>query len=205
MRGAIFDLGGVAVEWSNETTYGHIQERYGIPAGDFRREAEKRMPHVQTGEESEEHWMTDVFRHFGVQGSSDVWGTTFEAARYNDKVIEIVQRLRRNGYRVAALSNLEPSRARWLRRHDIDALFDHVVFSYEAGMRKPDLKPGAKRDLSIYILTLQRLGVEARDCVFIDDNANCVAAAESVGMRGIRFIDAPRLEAELRSLGFKAD
>lgn len=205
MRGAIFDLGGVAVEWSNETTYKYIQEKYGIPAEDFRREAEKRMPRVQTGDESEAKWITDVFRHFGVQDSSDVWGTTFEAARYNEKVIEIVQRLRGNGYCVAALSNLEPSRARWLRRHDIDALFDTVVFSCEVGMRKPDLQPGGERDLNVYILTLNRLGLEAGDCLFVDDNANCVAAAESAGLKGIRFRDAPRLKAELRDLGFKTD
>ena len=205
MRGAIFDLGGVAVEWSNETTYRHIQERYGILAEDFRREAEKCMPNVQTGNESEEHWITNIFRYFGLQGSSDVWGKTFEASRYNEKVIDIVQRLRRNGYRVAALSNLEPSRARWLRSHEIDTLFDHVVFSCEVGMRKPDLQPGGKQDLKIYTLTLQRLGLETRDCIFIDDSVNCVNAAESSGMRGIRFIDANRLDAELRRLGFKMD
>ena len=205
MRGAIFDLGGVAVEWSNETTYRHIQERYGMPAEDFRREAEKHMPNVQTGDESEEHWMTDVFHHLGFQGSSDVWGKTFEAARYNEKVIDIVQRLRRNGYSVAALSNLEPSRARWLRSHEIDALFDHVILSCEVGMRKPDLQPGGRQDLKIYTLTLQRLGLKACDCAFIDDNVNCVNAAESAGMIGIRFINAPRLDADLRSLGFKTD
>jgi len=44
IRGVIFDLGGVVFEWSNATTYNWIEERYGIPAADFKRIAEDKMP-----------------------------------------------------------------------------------------------------------------------------------------------------------------
>jgi len=203
IRGLIFDLGGVAVEWSNSVTYDYIEKKYGIPSDEFKREAEKGMSRVQTGEESEERWMSETFRRFGPvpEGAGEVWGTTFEAAHYNEETIKLVKRLRQRGYRVAALSNLEPSRAGWLKRHGVDKLFDVVVFSCEVGERKPDLKAGRPNDLAVYRLTLSRLGLEAKECIFIDDNMNCVAAAESMGLRSILFKNTAQVEADLREMG----
>jgi len=207
VRGLIFDLGGVAVEWSNSVTYDYIEQKYGIPSAEFRREAEKGMPRVQTREETEEYWMRETFQRFGPvpEGAGEVWGTTFEAAHYNEEMIKLVKRLRQRGYRIAALSNLEPSRARWLRRHGIDDLFDVVVFSCEVGERKPDLKVGKPSDLAVYRLTLSRLGLEAKECIFIDDNVNCVAAAESMGLKSILFKNAAQVEADLREMGVEPD
>ena len=206
VKGIIFDLGGVVVEWSNAITYMYIEDNHGIPADEFKREAEKWMPSVQTGEESEENWMIKTFGLFGdpPECSEEVWGKTFEAARYNDEVLALIGGLRRGGYRVGALSNLEPSRARWLKRHDIDTLFDVVVFSCEVGLRKPDLSPRGPGDQGIYRLTLRRLGLAAEDCIFIDDNRNCVVAAESIGLESILFKDVTQLEMELRRWGVEA-
>lgn len=206
MKGAIFDLGGVVVEWSNEVTYRRIEELYGIPAADFRAEAEKEMPRAQTGELSEEEWMTSTFSRFGgaPRGAWRLWGSTFEAARYDEAVVALIRRLRGRGCRVAALSNLETSRASWLKRHGIDSIFDAVVFSCEVGMRKPDLKPGGGKDLEIYRLALRRLCLEPGECVFVDDHANCVAAAEQAGMKSIQFRDAEQLTDELVKLGVNA-
>ncbi len=205
MRCVIFDLGGVTIEWSNQTTYTYIEEKYSIPADDFKREAEKDMPLVQRGELSEEQWMTDIFHRFGVEGLPEVWWTTFEAARFNEEVLSIIQKLRRNDYHIAALSNLEPSRATWLRKHGIEEQFDQVVFSCEVGMRKPDLKPGGAADTAVYSLSLRRIGIDARDCAFVDDNVNCVEAAKMVGIKGVQFKNVRQLVNDLVGLGFKVD
>jgi HAD superfamily hydrolase (TIGR01509 family) len=203
MKGLIFDLGGVVIEWSNAVTYRYIEERYGIPADEFKGEAEKRMPRVQTGEEPEEDWMISTFKHFGnpTKGSEEVWGLTFEAARFNEQVLKIIENIRKKGYRVAALSNLEPSRVLWLKRHGIDTFFDAVIFSCEVGMRKPDLTPGTSDDLAVYKLALSRLGLEAGECIFVDDNVNCVAGAELAGIKSILFKDETKLREELHKIG----
>lgn len=54
-----------------------------------------------------------------------------------------------------------------------------------------------KPDPAIYRLLLDRYGLAARDCVFIDDRADNVAAARSVGMRAIRYTDPDRLLSDL--------
>lgn len=59
-----------------------------------------------------------------------------------------------------------------------------VVSGYE-GVTKPDA--------AIYRLLLERYGLRAEDCIFIDDNPANVAGAEAVGIRGIRFVSAEKL------------
>jgi HAD superfamily hydrolase (TIGR01509 family) len=207
IKGLIFDLGGVIVEWSNSTTYRYIEEKYGIPAKDFKSVAEKGMPDAQTGKVKETDWMRGTFSHFGPPppGFDEVWGKTFEAARYNPKLIELLTELRTAGYHVAALSNLEPSRAKWLKEYGIDTFFDTIVFSCEVGLRKPDISKGSLENLEIYRLALSRLGFGADECLFIDDNANCVGAAESLGIRSILFENVEQLRGELPSRGVTSE
>lgn len=65
----------------------------------------------------------------------------------------------------------------WWAMVPVDELFDIVVDSCVAGVRKPDP--------AIFRLALDALEVEAADAVFLDDHPANVAAAEALGMRGI--------------------
>lgn len=57
------------------------------------------------------------------------------------------------------------------------ATFDTLVISAEVGLRKPDP--------AIFELAAEWLGVAPQGCVFVDDLAHNVRAAERVGMRGV--------------------
>jgi putative hydrolase of the HAD superfamily len=56
-------------------------------------------------------------------------------------------------------------------------MFDAVVISAEVGMRKPEER--------IFRHAAGLLGLEPGDCVFVDDLASNVTAAEAVGMTGV--------------------
>ena len=71
--------------------------------------------------------------------------------------------------------------------------FDDVLLSYELGRCKPDPQ--------FFVLGLRKLGVQADECVFIDDRPDNVAAASSLGITGLHFTSAARLEADLTELG----
>lgn len=58
-----------------------------------------------------------------------------------------------------------------------------------------------KPDPAIYRALLDRNGLAASRCLFIDDSEKNVRGAEAVGMRAHHFRDAPSLAAELRRLG----
>jgi len=60
-------------------------------------------------------------------------------------------------------------------------LFDHVLESWRIGARKPEERA--------YEVATETLGIDPVDCVFADDLAVNVAAAEAIGMTGIHLID----------------
>ena len=59
--------------------------------------------------------------------------------------------------------------------------FELVVDSAFEGTRKPEPR--------IYEITLERLGLAAEDCAFIDDVEVNVTAARELGLHGIHFRD----------------
>ncbi|MDO8377588.1 HAD-IA family hydrolase [Phenylobacterium sp.] len=68
-------------------------------------------------------------------------------------------------------------------------LFDHIIESSKAGVRKPDP--------AIYLMMCEALGVEAGACVYLDDlGINCKPAA-ALGMRAIKVVDVDQTLAEL--------
>ena len=109
----------------------------------------------------------------------------------NTDVLDIIRRLHRS-YRLAVLSNHPPGLNQWLQEWKIRNLF-HVVFcSGDEGRLKPDP--------AVYHSTIARLEVEPTEAVFIDDTAEHVTAARSLGIPGIVFTNARQLEADLDAL-----
>lgn len=68
-------------------------------------------------------------------------------------------------------------------------LFDHIIESSKAGVRKPDPK--------IYLMMCEALSVEPGACVYLDDlGINCKPAA-ALGMTAIKVVDVDQTLAQL--------
>jgi putative hydrolase of the HAD superfamily len=117
----------------------------------------------------------------------------FERLEPNREMIDFVRGARDRGIRTALLTNnVREWEPLWRSKlPEVDELFDVVVDSAFVGMRKPDP--------AIYELTLERLGVRAEDCVFVDDlEPNC-ETARALGMVAVRFESVDQAIAELSS------
>ena len=75
---------------------------------------------------------------------------------------------------------------------EFEGAFDHVIVSSEVHLLKPDPR--------IYYLTLERIGCEAQESVFIDDKEENVLAAEKLGMHGVVFHSRDQAIEELESI-----
>ena len=71
-------------------------------------------------------------------------------------------------------------------------LFDAWVISGEEGVRKPDAR--------IYELGAERLGLEAQDCVFVDDLPGNLKPARALGMATVHHVDAEQTIPQLEEL-----
>ncbi len=65
----------------------------------------------------------------------------------------------------------------WIR--ELFALFDGLVFSGPVGLAKPDR--------AIFEHLLNHHGLDAQECVFINDTSRNIIACEAVGIHGILF------------------
>jgi epoxide hydrolase-like predicted phosphatase len=112
----------------------------------------------------------------------------------NEAVLDLIRKLH-GRYKLAILSNSPPDLTRWLTDWEMRDLFEVVFCSGDEGMIKPD--PAA------FKLTLERLGVEPGEAVFIDDTPEHVEAARKLGIQGIIFTTAAALKDDLKKiLGF---
>jgi epoxide hydrolase-like predicted phosphatase len=116
-------------------------------------------------------------------------------SRFFQDVDEIVAKLRKAGYNLAILSNIEPILADFNKRRKIYDGFDVVVLSCDVRMRKPDPK--------IFRLVLKKLSLKAEECFFVDDKIEHVRAARKLGIHAILFKNSSHLERELRKLDVK--
>lgn len=91
----------------------------------------------------------------------------------------VLEELKREGLRVAIISNTEDGRLRdSLEAAQIANLFDLLIDSHLVGCRKPDA--------AIFRLALDELGVEAGEAAFVGDSyAHDALAARAVGLRAI--------------------
>lgn len=111
----------------------------------------------------------------------------------NEGVAELIRQLRTEGrYKLAVLSNSPPRLARWLDKWELLDLFDTVFCSGDEGVKKPD--PAA------FEITLERLGVEPEEAVFIDDTMRHVNVARSLGIHGVLFTTAEALMKDMNKL-----
>jgi 2-haloacid dehalogenase len=108
--------------------------------------------------------------------------------------VDVVAELQAGGVPLYALSNWSAETFPIARpRYPFLEWFDGIVISGEVRSAKPDRR--------IYEALLERHRLDPGSVVFVDDVAANVAAAEELGMRGIRFTSAPDLRRELVNLG----
>lgn len=117
---------------------------------------------------------------------TDLLARLFAHFTHAHDMTALVRRAKGMGVRTALLSN---SWGNSYPDHLFDGMFDVVVISGDVGMRKPEER--------IYQFTLDKLGLPAPECVFVDDLIHNVKAAVDLGMVGIHHTSYEQTATEL--------
>lgn len=111
-----------------------------------------------------------------------------------DGMYELVTELKEKGYGVWLLSNASLRQHEYWPRLPVSRLFDGKLISADHGLMKPQRE--------IYELFLEKFGLKAEECFFIDDSPANIEGGNRCGIRGAVFHgDAERLRGELRAAG----
>jgi putative hydrolase of the HAD superfamily len=116
----------------------------------------------------------------------------FEALEPNQPMIELMRELKGAGHRMAMLTNnVREWEPLWRSMLPVDEIFEDVVDSAFVGVRKPEAR--------IYELTLERIGLPAEACLFVDDIAHNCDGAREAGMSAVHFRDNEQAMGEIRA------
>ena len=107
---------------------------------------------------------------------------------------ELVEELKNAGYGIYLLSNASHRQHDYWPRIEASRFFDGTIISADEGV----MKPGAE----YYLRALQKFGLKADECFFVDDMPANVEGAAFCGIPGAVFFgDARLLRSQLRSAG----
>jgi epoxide hydrolase-like predicted phosphatase len=144
---------------------------------------------LETGELDEAGFEPPFAALLGIQDHEGLIDRLFGGLRPDEPMIGAVRSARAAGAKTGLISNS------WglgiYDRAPVD-LFDATVISGDVGLHKPQPE--------IYLLACERLGVEAGECVFVDDLRENVLGAEAVGMTALLHRDATQTVARLEEL-----
>jgi len=110
----------------------------------------------------------------------------------NPPMIELMRELKASGLRMAMLTNnVKEWEPHWRPMLPVDEIFETVVDSAFVGCRKPEPR--------IYEITLERLGLAAEQCVFVDDLLPNIEGARELGFHAVHFQDTEQAIADIRA------
>ncbi|MFH1978006.1 MAG: HAD family phosphatase [Candidatus Aenigmatarchaeota archaeon] len=111
-------------------------------------------------------------------------------------MIELVEKIKKN-YKVFCLSNVDKDTVKYINKNypDVYKVFPGCVLSCDVGMIKPDKE--------IFDYTLRKFGLKKEEVIFIDNYSHNTEAAESFGIKSIKFESHDQLVKELKMLGIQ--
>ncbi len=198
----LFDLDGVLVEYRRELRCQHLARAIGADPASvqqalFQSGLENRS---DRGELELDDYLDALRSQYGLQVPREAFIAARRAStRPRPEMVALCESLRRQAA-LAIFSN----NGRWLVQNfariaaPLAPLFaSRILCSAELGLCKPD--PQA------YLACLQELGFQPGSTLFIDDNADNVVAARTVGLSALQFESVPALRSALAELGFDLD
>ena len=183
-RDFLFDLAGVLVEWRVEPLYmalfGGDRERYRhffaeVFTAEKQAEICKGRPVAEVLEELEVRYpeYAEPIRAWDERWDEMVVGAI-------DTTVSLSRSVRARGFGTYLLGNWSREEFdRAVRRFDFLDEFAGAVIAGDHGIMKPD--PG------LFLIALERFGLDPTRTVFIDDSEANVAAAIELGFKGIVF------------------
>ena len=193
----VFDIGNVLLHWDPRALYRKIFAT--------EEEVEWFLANVCTsawnleqdrGRSFEDAIAEAVSRHPGHAQAIAAYHHRWEETLTHviDGTVDILLELKDQGTPLYAITNWHQDKFRQTRaRYDFLQHFRDIAVSGDEGVIKPDP--------AIYRLLLERNGLNASDCLFIDDSPKNVAGAEAVGMKAHHFTSPQSLRARLIAEG----
>jgi putative hydrolase of the HAD superfamily len=181
VRAVIFDFGGVLCFNPSEDSFARIADLLGTSTRDLLRIFWADRVQYDAGHLDSRAYWTQIAEGSGRPMDERLLSTLTKYEielwdNYDQRVLHWAAHLRASGIRTAILSNLPRPLGEALRATPgfLDP-FDHVTFSYELKVAKPEA--------AIYHDAIRGVGVPPSEALFLDDKPENVEGARAVGLQ----------------------
>ena len=200
IEAVIWDFGGVFTTSPFEA-FARYEVEHGLPADIIRRtNAANHFENAWAKFERAEIDLETFDRLFASESralGAEVRGRDVLPLLVGDPRPEMIEALRRvkRHCKTGCITNNLPANSigslggRSIYVAEVMALFDHVIESAKIGLRKPDPR--------IYRMMVDALGVDPKNCVYLDDLGVNLKPARDMGMTTVKVLDGPQAIAEL--------
>jgi 2-haloacid dehalogenase len=194
IQAVIFDFGGVLIGWDPRNLYARYFPGQPQAMEDFLEEIS--FMEWNTRQDKGRPFAEAValhskkFPHYAhlISAYQEHWKETLTGSI--EGTVKLLRALKEKQVTLFGLSNWS-SETFTIVRHEFEFLnlFDGIILSGEVNLVKPEPE--------IFELCLQRIGRPADQCLFIDDSATNINAAEKLGFDTVQFISPEHLKNEL--------
>jgi len=200
MMAAVFDIGGVLLDWDPRHLYRKLIADPDEMATFLGGICTPRwhLAH-DLGADTEQSCRDLAAAHPSLADEIMAWSHRSEEmiAGQIDEGVDVLAELKASGLQCLALSNMEADKFALRRaRYPFFGYFDGCVISGIEGVAKPDRR--------IFEMLLSRYGLEPATTVFIDDTDANIDVARDLGLVAIRYRPGGQLRRDLRRLGLLA-
>jgi putative hydrolase of the HAD superfamily len=180
LRAVIFDFGGVLAFNPTPEQFVEQASSLGMDAAVFEQAFwANRLAYDRGEHNAASYWQAVTGRSFTneelgpiIDRDNAFWG------RLDDRVLALLRGFRAAGLRTALLSNMPTEMAAYVRqRPELEGHFDCLTFSCEISAAKPEA--------AIYEHCLRGLDVAPEEAMFIDDRAENVEGAKTLGIHAV--------------------
>lgn len=198
-RAVLFDLGKVLIDFDHRIAVRRIQAYCTLKEEEiynlfFDSDVTDRY---ERGSVSSEDFFREVKAMLGARISYDefmpIWNEIFTPHPGMREVLSSLY----GAYRLYLVSNLNESHGRYLQQQfpQYFKYFEHLFFSYELHMRKPDA--------AIYAAIIDFIQLPPQQIIYTDDRAELVAAAGKCGIDAFVFASTDSCKEQLRKRGIQ--
>lgn len=193
----VFDMGHVFVDFDWEVVCAGFMKASGKTRDDLRQVmATCAKLGYETGKVGTELFLAELNKELGTTLSTDefcaIWNASFSENQEMAELLAVLGQQRP----LYLLSNTNEVHYDHLQgSFNVARHFQELILSYKVGLAKPQA--------AIYHEVLRRSGFAAHECLFVDDLAPNIKAAQEVGLHAIQFTNAADLKARLGAMGFE--
>ena len=195
IKAIIFDCGGVMIDYPVPELMDFYSKYFNISIEKYLTAHKIFENQLQISQISEQQFWQGVCSRLGVSVpdcDSLLVNAIKSAHRPKPEMFSLAALLKKNGYKVGLLSNIEPPVAEFISKQDYN-MFHELIFSSDVAIAKPDRR--------IYEISLKRLNVKPNESVFIDDIKENTNASKELGMNVILFENPEQVRLELVQMG----